>query len=536
MRTERASELNGLRAVVIGAGFGGLSAAAHLRRRGVQVTVVERAAHVGGKAAYDVRDGFVFDAGPTLLTMPEVIREAFAAVGGEDLLPRIDPVDPQCRYLFSATDDQDRELVVWRDRAATARAIAKFSRQDADAWGPFLDRCAEIWRLAGEPYLEAPFEGFAAFSSRVLRRGSKAVQLGMSLGTLEELAEQTFESSEMRRLVGRFATYAGASPREASAAFAMIVHLEATCGAYYPQGGMNALAGALGRALARAGVAVRTDAEVAEIALSEDSNAATGVILASGERLDADVVVCNVEPAVALRDLLPAVVANREGVADLEGAPRSLSGLVFSFGAEGSPRHGAHHTVLFAREYAEEFTAIFSRGEIADEPTLYVSIPSLADPARAPEGHHVLFAMLNAPARAQYFRPDVVAALRERVVQRIDAALWPGFGERIRAESVRTPADIARTGSSQGAIYGAAPHGRFAPFERPRNRARSVRGLYFAGGATHPGGGVPLVMISGRFVAELAAADASEKRSTGLFSRFARTLSRAPSPRSGSTS
>lgn len=503
--------------IVIGAGFGGLSAAAHLHARGAKVTILERADTVGGKAARQVEQGFVFDTGPTLLTMPEVVRQAFAAVSAAASMPTIEPVDPQCRYLFA----DGAELLVRRDRAATAEGIARFSEADARAWSPFLDACAEIWKLAGEPYLEAPFDGFASFSTRVLRRGPKAVQLGMNLGTLDELARAHFRSPNMIRLVGRFATYAGGTPTDSSAAFAMIAHLETTLGAYYPKGGMHALAAALAAALERAGVVVRTRADVASIEVIKGIT--TGVVLTNGDRLAADAVVCNADVLTAFKSLLPAGIAAAEGAAELEAKPRSLSGVVFSFGVEGELPHEAHHTVLFADDYQEEFRAIFERNTVPADPTIYVSVPTFCDPARAPAGHHTLFAMINAPADERALDAAALADLRDHVVSRLEARFAPGLGARIRVQTCRSARELVQTGAFGGAIYGAAPHGKFAPFERPRNRASSVEGLYFVGGTTHPGGGVPMVTLGGKFVADLLMRDRRERR--GILGRLSHALS-----------
>jgi phytoene desaturase len=517
--------------VVIGAGFGGLATAAYLSQAGARVTVVERAGAVGGKAAKLEKDGFVFDTGPTLLTMPDVVTATFAAAGDPLRAGDLVRLDPVCRYLFpepspestaaserggppGSAHPRSRELVVYSDPARTREEVAKLSPEDGKRWDAFFADCERIYVAAGEPYLEAPFDGFVGFSQRVLKRGPRAVALGMKLGTLSDLAAKHFRSDAMRKFVGRFATYAGGAPGRSSAAFAMIPFIEMAFGAWYPMGGMHALAARLGRALEARGVRilVGTDARGIEV----DSAGAVCAVTTSDEgrpRIVCDAVVCDVDPLAVARTLLPPALARSTKLDALESREPSLSGFAWVFGVEGEMPKNAHHTVLFARDYDEEFRAIFDRGTVAEDPSVYVSVASLDDPSRAPKGHHAVFTLVNAPPTGE--RDDWEAlsqTLRERVLARLERDLVPDLRARIRTEAFVTPRTIGRTGSVGGAIYGAAPHGAMAPFERPKNRVDGVRGLYFCGGATHPGGGVPMVMMSGRFVAELLGKDARDKR------------------------
>lgn len=492
-----------LSVVVVGAGFGGLSAAAYLARAGAQVTVVERAAHVGGKAAHLEKDGFVFDAGPTLLTMPEVLEDAFAAAGSSlSAVTQLTRLDPVARYLFA----NGRELVVSTDHAQTKASIAAFSPRDARAWDGFFAECKDIWEIAGDPYLEAPFDGILGFTQRALRRGSKVLRLGMSLGTLDQFARRHFESPEMRSFVGRFATYAGGDPARSTAAFAMIPWLEIEKGAFYPSGGVHALAASLKRALERSGVRFLLGTDVREV-LQDDRGRALGVATSdhAAPRLEADVVVLNMDPLTAASRLMPRARGAAAYARKLDGRVRSLSGLAFSFGVEGDVPAVAHHSVLFPADYGAEFEAIFDRGTMPERPAVYVSVPSHGDRTRAPAGSHTLFTLVNAPATASYD----AARVREYVLDQLETRWCPNLRARIRAEAVVTPADLVATGSAHGSIYGAAPHGATSTFERPRYRADFAEGVYFVGGATHPGGGVPMVIKGGRFVAEAVLDDAA---------------------------
>jgi phytoene desaturase len=503
--------LMGLRVVIVGAGFGGLSAAAHLRRMGAQVTVVERASRVGGKAAHLEKDGFVFDTGPTLLTMPAYVDEAFRAAGTSlNEAHRVTRLDPVARYVF----DNGKSFSVRADIEATQHAIANVFPEDAKAWPRFLAECKEIWEAAGEPYLEAPFDGMFGFSQRVLRRGAKAVKLGMGLGTLDEFARRHFRTKEMIGFVGRFATYAGASPYQASAAFAMIPWLEMAEGAHYPEGGMHALAESLARAVRSRGVEILLSTNVREILVDGQGNA-SGILTTNPARpkIDADVVLANVDPLTVVRDLLPEPLRKKAGLPALAQRTPSLSGFAWVFGVEGPLPDDAHHSVLFPADYPAEFRAIFQENTVCADPTVYVSVPTLQDSARAPKGGHAVFTLVNAPASAESVDWSREAQrLRSIVLARLEKSFVPNLAPRIRSEAWVTPAEIAATGSVGGAIYGAAPHGPMAPFERPNHRVKGVSGLYFVGGATHPGGGVPLVIRGGRFLAEIVHGDVKARK------------------------
>jgi phytoene desaturase len=342
----------------------------------------------------------------------------------------------------------------------------------------FYAEAEAIWKAAGEPYLEAPFEGMSDFMARVARRGLGAVALGMKLGTLDELARKHFQTEHLRQFAGRFATYAGASPYLASAAFAMIAHLERAFGVFHVEGGMGALSAALVRAVERLGATVRTSAKA--------EWARRGSRFEAGPRGEAepfDAVVVNADPLAA------------QGRAS---EPLALSGYVLLLEADARLPLG-HHTVLFSQDYRREFEQLFS-GQAPDDPTLYLCHPAATDATMAPEGRSGLFVMANAPATGRADQPWAEAArLRELCLSRLDKVV-PGARLRVLAE--RTPADWARQGAPGGSIYGFLPHGRFGPFRRPKLRG-DAPGLFFAGGGTHPGGGVPLVMLSGRFAAAL---------------------------------
>jgi phytoene dehydrogenase-like protein len=344
----------------------------------------------------------------------------------------------------------------------------------------FYAEAARIHAAAGEPYLEAPFEGPLPLLRRVARRGVGALASGLRLGTLDGLAARHFRTPHLRQFVGRFATYAGASPFAASAAYAVIPHLERTGGVHHVRGGMAALAGALGTAIERLGVTVRCGRHARWLPRGRHF-----LVGPAGDE-----------------GVFDAVVVNEDPLAGRAAGPLALSGYVLLLGARVRLPL-PHHTVLFAADYRAEFEALFG-GRLPADPTVYVCHPAATDPTMAPEERSGLYVMVNAPTVVPGTRTweAEAATLRARVLARLEAE-WPGLGAGLAVLGERTPLDFARQGAPGGSLYGFLPHGRLAAFARPRMRGRPP-GVFFAGGGTHPGGGVPLVLLSGRFAAGMA--------------------------------
>ncbi len=462
---------------VVGGGIGGLVAAGLLARDGSQVTLYEQEPRLGGKAQQLTVGSTVLDTGPTLLTMPALVRQTFGALGAEDLLPRFVTLSPQCEYRW----EDGRGFVAHPDLAITRDSVEAMAPGEGRGVGSFYAAAAAIHRAAGEPYLEAPFEGMASFFARVVRRGPSAVLQGMQMSTLHALAVRHFRTARMQQFVGRFATYTGASPYQASAAFALIPHLERVEGVHHVEGGMGALVAALEAAVRRLGVEIRLGTRGAWKAAERGWRVGP-----AGDEAPVDAVVVNADPLGAC------------GVSD---APLAMSGYVLLLEAPVRSRL-LHHTVFFSGDSRREFGEIFS-GRVPSDPTVYVCHPAASDPGMAAPGTSGLFVMANVPAMGEAFLPHA-EALRARCIAVVEA-LDPSLRGRLRILGERTPVDFQRQGAPGGSLYGFLAHGRFGPFRRPRSRA--APGLVYAGGGTHPGGGVPMVMLSARFAAMQVTAD-----------------------------
>ena len=490
------------RVVVIGSGLGGLAAAARLATLGHQVTVCEQADRVGGKVGVFSREGFTFDTGPSLLTLPAVYRDLFIKTGQpiEDCLDIV-AVDPTCHYRFA---DGTELTLPNASRPGTRRAFDDSLGPGTGAdWDRLLERAQAIWLATRTPFLEQPLAG----TGDLLRLATRTRDLRTVAPwrTLRGLGTHYLRDARQRMVLDRYATYAGSDPRRAPAALAVIPYVEQTFGSWYVRGGLRRLALAVHARAVERGAAVRTGADVSEVVIA--GGRAAGVHLSTGEQLAADIVVANADASHLYADLVPAS-AGQPARRRLRKATPSLSGFVLMLAIRGRTPGLRHHTVLFPRDYDAEFESVFGRSATATpDPTVYVSAPD--DPTLRPDDDHEgWFVLVNAPRHgrgagaidwtapglADSYADRVLAVLAERGLDVRDRLLW---------REIRTPADLEReTRSPGGAIYGTSSNGARAAFLRPANRS-PVPGLFLVGGSAHPGGGLPLVGLSAAIVAEL---------------------------------
>jgi phytoene desaturase len=491
------------RVVVVGAGLGGLAAAARLAAAGHAVTVLEQAPQVGGKLGWYGRDGHGFDTGPSLVTLPQVLRDLFDATGAplDDALD-LERLDPAVAYRFA----DGTSLAVPGHLAEVPAALDAALGEGAGAqWAALLERAAAMWQATEGPFLRSPLAGPAG----LLRLARKAADLRtVAPGrTLRGLGRQYLTDPRLRMLLDRYATYSGSDPRRAPAALLTVPYAEQAFGSWYVRGGLRRLVEAVAERAEDRGADVRTEVPVCEVLV--EGGRAAGVRLGDGTRVPADVVVCNADAAALYGRLLPPSVPARRPRAGLRRTTPSSSGLVLLLALRGRTPGLAHHTVLFPADYDAEFDALFGRRgpkRPVDDPTVYVSAPD--DPALRPDdASESWFVLVNAPRHepgtgVDWTDPGLADSCADRVLATM-AARGLDVRDRVRWRVVRTPADLEHdTGTPGGSIYGTSSNGARAAFLRPGN-ASPVRGLFLVGGSAHPGGGLPLVTLSAQIVAGL---------------------------------
>jgi phytoene desaturase len=485
---------SGRSVVVVGAGLGGLAAACHLAGAGYEVTVVEAAGGPGGRAGLLERDGYRFDTGPTVLTMPHLVERCFAAAGVEmgDLLQLV-PVDPMYRAVFA----DGSELRVRQGRAAMTEEVREAcGPADAAAFDRFCDWLARLYRTEMPHFIERNYDGPLDLV-RPLGPGVELLRLG-AFGRLARAVAHRFRDERLRRILSFQSLYAGLAPYEALALYAVITYMDVVNGVVVPLGGMHALPRALAAAAPKAGADLRYEAPVERILLAEGSTGhVRGVRLAGGEIVAADAVVCNPDLPVAYRTLLPGLPAPRV----VRRGRYSPSAVVWHAGVRGDlPAGAAHHNVHFGRPWDAAFRTLLRHGRRMPEASWLLSIPTLSDPDLAPPGRHVVYALEPVPnldGRVDWTTERSRA--RDDLAAAVAAA---GYPSDVEVEDLVDPLDWEARGMERGTPFALAHTFRQTGPFRPANVHPAAPGLVFTGSGTVPGVGIPMVLVSGMLAAQ----------------------------------
>jgi len=492
------------RIIVIGAGVGGLAVAARAAVKGHDVLVLEQSHRIGGKLHTLHHNGFAFDTGPSLFTLPAVYRDLFLKTGAalEDSVD-LQEVEPGFFYRFA---DGTQLLLpgVGVGKAASAIGDALGGAAGAD-WLALMRQAGQMWQLTRAPVLQSPLDGWRS-AVRLTRKASD-VRTIAPLTSLHRLAKRNFGDPRLVTLLDRYATYTGSDPRHAPAALATIPFIEQTFGLWHIGGGVGTLAKVLGERVLERGAEIRTDTRVASIALHND--AIQGVTLADGQTLLADIVISDADSSHLYGSLLPKSPLTSRVRRTLSRQSPSFAGFVMLLALRGRTAGIAHHNVWFGPDPSAEFDQLFSsRPELTREPTIYACVPD--DPLMRPDAEHESwFVLVNAPRHGaagevgtiNWQTPGLAADYGNQVLAAL-AARGMDVRSRILWQHIQTPADLEQdTAAPGGSIYGMASRGSMSTFRRPANSS-PVPGLFLVGGSAHPGGGLPLVGMGAELVAE----------------------------------
>lgn len=480
------------RVVVVGAGLAGLSAACHLVGAGHEVVVVEREDIPGGRAGRIVRDGYTFDTGPTVMTMPGLLADAVGAAGArlDELLPMV-RLDPAYRARFA----DGSEIKVRSGHEAMRSEIESVcGPADAAAFDDFVAWLRDLYELEMPHFIDRNFDSPLDLVSSPLV-AARLVRMG-GFRRLGPVVAERFRDERLRRLFSFQAMYAGLPPSRALAIYAVITYMDSVAGVYFPEGGMGAIPMAMARAAEAGGAEFRWGTTVQEIQRGPNGRTAA-VDLGNGERLRADAVVCTLDPPVAYERLLPGL----RGPRAVRSGRYSPSAVVWHVGVRGAPPAvAAHHNIHFAREWDSAFDALIGDLRLMPDPSRLVTIPSLTDPSLAAPGGSTLYVLEPVPhlGGSVDWRKER-GPMRDRLLGFLAA---DGYPTDVVTEELVTPLEWRAMGMASGTPFALAhTFWQTGPF-RPPNVERRMPGLFFAGSGTVPGVGVPMVLISGRLASE----------------------------------
>ncbi len=481
--------------IVIGGGLGGLSAAITLASNGFDVTLLEKNKHLGGKLMPVQLGQASFDFGPNTITMPDVFKEVISQTGE----------DPEDYFSFMKLPNHTRNyfpdgtiLDFSSEKEKMKEQLAILDPTSAKNYEAFLKEVTRLYRLGEAQFFRRTFTSTSDYLSPALGFSFSKVR---PLQSLHSLHRKFFNNPFVIQALDRYATYIGSSPYVSPATFGLIAYLELVDGVYYTKGGNTNIATGFEEVAKKIGVSIRTNCKVTSIEVKNKQ--AVSVSTEDGERYMADIIVMNADLLVAYPELVNEV--DRPHFTDKKAAGYEPSISAYVVLAEMNKRHSKllHHTVFFSKDYQMEFKSLFEDRQYAKDPTIYLSNSSFTEKEKSPNGDN-LFILVNAPATggessmgSETYKELIYNSLTEKGLS---------LKEDVLVDKVISPSDIqSMFGAFKGALYGVASNRKMDAFFRPRNKSADIANLYFVGGSTHPGGGSPMVTLSGLNVGKVIA-------------------------------
>jgi phytoene desaturase len=482
------------KALIIGSGLAGLSSAIRLRLQGFDVEIFEANSYPGGKLAEIKSGSYRFDAGPSLFTMPHFVDELFQIAGknARDYY-EFKQKDVVCNYFFH----DGTRFTAYGDADKYAQEASAVFAVDKKAIQRYFKNAKKKYDLTAPLFLDNSLHVFSNYLNfKTIKAIAQLHHLSV-FSTLNEHNEKSFKDKNLRQLFNRYATYNGSSPYMTPGIMSMIPHLEQHFGTFVPKGGMIAITNALFQLTKELGVQFHFNHRVEKIII--EHTAAVGVT-ANSQRFDGDLIISNMDVVPTYRKLLKEQIAPDKTLKQ----ERSSSALIFYWGIKREFTELDLHNILFSEDYENEFNEIFKLKTVPSDPTVYINISSKDEDTDAPEGCENWFVMINVPGNIGQNWDDLIPKARRSIIDRINRALNVDIESLIEAEEILEPRSIeSRTQSYQGSLYGAASNNRFAAFLRHPNFSHNLKNLYFCGGSVHPGGGIPLALLSGKITANL---------------------------------
>ena len=482
------------KAIVIGAGIAGLATALRLRKKGFEVEVFDANEHTGGKLDAKRIDGYRFDLGPSLFTMPHLVDELFE-------LHDKDPADHfqykrkdlLCNYFW----DDGTFFPAYGDTSKFIKTAAQIFDEPEKHISDFIRSTEEKYKLTAKLFLEGSLHKVKNyFSSSTLKAILSLHKLNLN-DTLNQVNEKSFDHPKLVQLFNRYATYNGSSPYKTPGIMSMIPHLEMNKGTYIPKGGMHEISQSLTRLAREVGIQFKLGQQVQNI--EHDKKSVNGIKTKEGYH-PADLIVSNADVYNSFGKLLPKA---RQPTKNLNQEPSS-SAMIFYWSMEKEFPELDLHNILFSNDYQAEFDHLFNKKSLFDDLTVYINITSKEEKTDAPEGCENWFVMINAPADYGQDWVQLKKQAYRNIVQKINKALATDIEPFIKEKFFWDPPAIEKaTGSYRGSLYGSSSNDKMAAFLRHPNFSRQFNNLYFCGGSVHPGGGIPLCLLSAKIVDDL---------------------------------
>ena len=487
------------KAIVIGSGIGGMASAIRLAVMGFEVLVFEKNGYPGGKLSHLKKDGYQFDAGPSLFTQPELIEELFT-LANEPIADyfQYEPVPISCKYFY-----EDGSIVnAYTNRDDFASELEDKLGEDGNKLKEYLAQSATTYNDLGSIFLNYPVHKFSTLFKAPIRNAFKAVKCAFLFKTLHQVNKASFTKPNTVQLFNRYATFNGSNPYKAPGMLILIPHLDNNIGTFYPKGGMISITNALFKLAKKKGVKFHFDCPVVEIITEYD---VTKSVVVNGYTVDADVIVSNMDVYFTYKILLK----NDFKAKKILAQERSSSAFIFYWGINASFPQLELHNVFFATDYKAEFDALFKTKTLYADPTVYVNITSKCEPdVHAPNGKENWFVMVNAPRNVGQNWVDYQAEYRKAIIGKLNRLLKTDIEPLIEVEEILNPLMIeSNTTSYMGSLYGSSSNGKMSAFMRHPNCSRNIKGLYFVGGSVHPGGGIPLCLQGAKIMAGLVQED-----------------------------
>ena len=471
--------------VIIGGGLGGIATAIFLSQRNFKITIIEKNENIGGKMNFFTKNGYSFDTGPSLITIPYIFENMFSKVG-EKMSDHLDliKINPLFKYIFSNSD-----IIYDSNFSLIEKNVNNKNYKELDNFYDFMTKASKLYNLSENTFFKN--EIFSAPSTKDLKTLLRS-PFTLFFKKYSDLVNKTFKDHRLRKIFLRYPTYVGASPYKSQSILSIIPFMELSFGGWYTRGGLYKIIESLEKILISNGVKIILNKKVSSINIKNKK--IESVVLEQEENISADIVVSNVDPIITKTMLDKNFRSSEKNL--------SMSGLVFLVGVEKKIDKLHHHNVIFSDDYENEFREIFEKNIFPSDPTIYINCPTKTDKSLAPEQCESVFIMCNAPANKRIWGESEIKEAFNKVYAKLKSKNLSDIIDKSNFIKTITPNDLEKKFAAPfGSIYGKVSHGISGTVFRQPNKDSKINGLYYVGGGVHPGGGTPTVIISGEIAA-----------------------------------